>query len=51
MSDKKTAQYIDGIALHWYSFGNSPFEVLNIARNVKDLITMNSEACRFLVFL
>lgn len=50
VNDKKTVQYIDGAATHWYSYGRSPFEVMNLAKTPnKDMIFMNSEACMYVL--
>lgn len=48
MQDEKTLEYVDGTAIHWYSFGMSPFEVMDLAKSPKkDLLLLNTEACMF----
>lgn len=51
MHDEKTLEYVDGTAVHWYSFDLSPFEVMDFAKSPKkDLLLMNTEGGRFVFF-
>ncbi|KAG8193147.1 hypothetical protein JTE90_006978 [Oedothorax gibbosus] len=46
MSDKEAAQYVSGIAFHWYEEENIPHELLDIAhRDQPDLFLLPTEAC------
>lgn len=52
MKDEKTLNYVDGTAVHWYSYGTAPFEIMNFAKTQKkELFVMSSEACTFFVCL
>lgn len=48
ISDEKTVQFVDAAAVHWYSYGASPFEVMNFAKSPKkEMYMMSTEACMF----
>lgn len=46
LSDPDTAQYVDGIAVHWYGDPFFPAEVLTLTHNAHpDKFLLNTEAC------
>lgn len=48
INDEETLKYVDGAAIHWYAYGITPLEVMELARSPKkNIFQMNSESSTF----